>query len=122
MLVLSKISSSSRVNQLAHSRIGLNGCGPTRLSICEIQTNVLRIASLNVGTLKGRFNEMVETMSRRGIDLCCIQEYRWRGASARMIKSKDSRYSCFWISNKLSTGSASDRLMIMKTLLLLCYW
>ena len=42
-------------------------------------------------------------MSRRVIDLCCIQECRWRGASARMIDGKDSMYKCFWIGNKLGT-------------------
>ena len=36
MSVLSKFSSSGGVNQPAHSRVGLNGCGPTKLSICEI--------------------------------------------------------------------------------------
>ena len=70
------------------------------------QTNTLRMASLNVGTLRGRSREVVETMSRRGIDLCCIQECRWRGAgeSARIIDGKDSTYKCFWITNKLGRG------------------
>ena len=80
MSVFSKFSSSSGINHPAHGRVGLNGCGPTRLSIHEIpqhrqkQTNPLRTARLNVGTLGGRSNEIVEVMSRRGIDLCCIQE------------------------------------------------
>ena len=43
-------------------------------------------------------------MSGREIDLCCIQECRWRGVSARMIDGKDSRYKCFWIGNELGTG------------------
>ena len=68
------------------------------------QTNALKIASLNVVTLRGRSSEVVETMSRRGIALCCIQECRWRGASTRMIEGKDSRYKCFWIGNKLGAG------------------
>ena len=55
--------------------------------------NALRIASLNVGTLKDRSNEVVETMPRRRIDLCCIPECRWRGTSARTIDGKDSK--CF---------------------------
>ena len=55
--------------------------------------NALRIASLNVGTLKDRSNEVVETMPRRRIDLCCIPECRWRGTSARTIDAKDSK--CF---------------------------
>ena len=138
MSVLSKFSSSSRVNHPAHGKVGLNACGPTRSSICDIprhkqkQTNAIRIASLNVGTLRGRSSEVVETMSRSGIDLCCIQECRWRGVSARMINGKDSRYKCFWIGNEPGTGSVevllaekwidkvfdvirvSDRLMMIK--------
>ena len=68
------------------------------------QTNALKIASLDVGTLRGRSSEVVETMSRRGIALCCIQQCRWRGVLTRMIDSKDSRYKCFCIGNELGAG------------------
>ena len=63
-----------------------------------------RIASWNVGTMRGRSGEIVETISRRGIDVCCLQETRWRGASARMITGKDSRYKFFWVGNANGTG------------------
>ena len=112
MSVLNKFSSSSGVNHPAHGRVGLNGCSTTRSSICEIprhkqkRTNPLRVASLNVATLRGISSEVVQTMSRRGIDLCCIQECRWRGVSARMIDGKDSRYKCLWIGNELGIGGA----------------
>ena len=71
-------------------------------------------------------------MSRRGIDLRCMQEYRWRGAWARMIDGKDARYKCFWIGNEPGIGvvgvlleekwidkvfdskPVSDRLMMIK--------
>ena len=36
----------------------------------------IRIATLNVGTTKGRSNEIVEMLSRRLIDICCVQESR----------------------------------------------
>ena len=39
---------------------------------------------------EGRSNEIVETISRRKIDICCIQEVRRRGASTRLIKGKDT--------------------------------
>ena len=51
-------------------------------------------------------------MSRRGIDLYCVQECRWRGASARMIGGKDSRYKCFWICNELGTGGVGVLLAV----------
>ena len=83
MSVCSKFNSLNGVIHPGHSRVDLKGCGPTRLSICEIpqhkqkQTNTLRITSLNVDTLRGRYSEVTETMSRRGIDLFCIQECRY---------------------------------------------
>ena len=43
-------------------------------------------------------------MSRREIDLRCLQKIKSRGVSTRMIEGKDSRYKCFWIFNKLGTG------------------
>ena len=33
-----------------------------------------RLGTLNVGTMRGRSGEVVETLSRRHIDLCCVQE------------------------------------------------
>ena len=60
----------------------------------------LRSASLNVGSLKGKEAEVVETLSRRGIDICCIQEHRLSGGTdanqARAIVDKDSKYKLYW--------------------------
>ena len=44
--------------------------------------DTFKIASWNIGTMRGRSSEIVETITRRNIDLCCVQEVRWRGASA----------------------------------------
>ena len=78
--------------------------GLVRPSSCEIpRKSLFRIATLNVGTMRGRSSEFVETMSRRGIDLCCMQEVRWRGASARFITGKDDRYKFFWVGNNAGT-------------------
>ena len=43
-------------------------------------------------------------MSRRGIDLCRIQDCRQRGAAAGVMEGKDLKYKCFQIGNKLGTG------------------
>ena len=34
----------------------------------------IHIATLDVGTMRGQCNEIVEMLSRRLIDICCIQE------------------------------------------------
>ena len=37
----------------------------------------IRITTLNVATMRGRSDEIVEMLSRRLIDICCVQESRW---------------------------------------------
>jgi len=94
--------------------------------------NTLRIAALNVGTMKGRSSEVVETMERRGVDVCCLQETRWRGASARKISGKAAVYKFLWSGKDKGTGGVgvlvserwidnvfevkrvSDRIMLVK--------
>ena len=84
--------------------------------------------------MRGRSNEIVETITRRNIDLCCMQEVRWRGASARHITGKNSRYKVFWVGNNQGTSGVgvllaekwvdkvydikrvSDRIMLIKLL------
>ena len=42
-------------------------------------------------------------MSRRSMDLYCLQEFRWHGASASMIEGKDFHYKMFWVGNENGT-------------------
>ena len=53
---------------------------------------VLKVCTVNVGSLKGRSREMVEMLSRRGVDLCCLQEVRYRGAGATSIGTNEEKY------------------------------
>ena len=45
----------------------------------------LKVMSLNIGTMKGKSRELADTMTRRKIDIACIQETQWKGAKAREI-------------------------------------
>ena len=69
-----------------------------------VSESKFRVGTLNVGTLRERSGEVVETLTRRDIDVCCLQEVRWRGASAQMITGKDSEYKFFWVGNNKGTG------------------
>ena len=82
---------------VVNGRAGVN-VGPVRSISCEILQKrfKLRIASLNVGTMRGRASEIVETLARRRIDICAVQETRWRGCSTRMITGKHCRYKFLW--------------------------
>ena len=44
-------------------------------------------------------------MSRHQVDICSLQEVRWRGASAGLVEGKDSRYKLFWVGNDKAMGS-----------------
>ena len=58
---------------------GAAGSGPSgESSECP---KSFRVGTLNVGTMwggGGKSNEVVETVSGRRVDLCCLQETRWK--------------------------------------------
>ena len=45
----------------------------------------MRAATWNVSSMLGRSGEVVDALRRRKIDLCCAQETRWKGGSAKML-------------------------------------
>ena len=94
---------------VAHGRVGVR-CKHCPIIIQLLHHNLMnehvkfRVGTLNVSTMGGRSGEVVETLTRRCIDLCCVQEVRWRGASTRMITGKDSTYKLFWVGNSTGPG------------------
>ena len=82
---------------VVNGRAGVN-VGPVRSISCKILQKrfKLRIASLNVGTMRGRASKIVESLARRRIDICAVQETCWRGCSTRMITGKHCRYKFLW--------------------------
>ena len=62
------------------------------------------MGTLNVNTLRGRVCEVVETLSHRKVDVCCIQETRYCGGNCHTIKSKDTRFKLYWSGNDKGTA------------------
>ena len=60
--------------------------------------------TVNVGTISDRANGIVEMLTRRKVDLCCLQETRWRGGSARLIKGNNTIDKFFWCGNQPGFG------------------
>ena len=60
----------------------------------------LRIGSVNVGTLRGRCGEVVDMVGRRKLDICCLQETRWKGGSSRTMGKDGARYKLFWVGSE----------------------
>ncbi|EYC06789.1 hypothetical protein Y032_0074g893 [Ancylostoma ceylanicum] len=46
---------------------------------------LVRVGSLNTGTLTGKTREITDFMARRRIHVLCMQETRWKGSKAREI-------------------------------------
>ena len=46
---------------------------------------IVKIATLNVGTMTGRGREIVDVMQRKKVDIMCVQETRWKGQKAKEI-------------------------------------
>ena len=76
----------------------------TQLSHRKVDSLLLRMASINVCTLRGRAGEVVEMLERRSVDVCPVQEVRWRGASVRFVEGRSARYKLFWIGNSTGYG------------------
>ena len=94
--------SVSGVSGLAPSQVWGAGSGHWGKSSKHLRN--FRVGTLNVNTLKGRVCEVVETLSRRKVDLCCVQETRYRGGHCRIITGKDSKYKLFWSGNSKGTA------------------
>ena len=53
-------------------------------------------ATWNFGWLSGNGLEVCEELRKRMIDVCCLQEVRWRGQGARMLVMNGRRYKLMW--------------------------
>ena len=45
----------------------------------------IRFSTWNVGFRSGKHGEISETLKRHCVDICCLQEVRWKGQGAKMI-------------------------------------
>ena len=57
--------------------------------------------------------EMVDELGKRKVDVCCVQETKWRGGSAKFIGAKGERYKFWWDGGD---GAAGVGLMIKEEL------
>ena len=46
---------------------------------------LVRVGTLNIGTMTGRGRELADLMERRNVDILCLQETKWKGRKARSI-------------------------------------
>ena len=91
--------------------------------------SLIRVSTLNIGTMTGRGRELADMMERKNVDILCLQETKWKGSKARNIgggckifyNGADGRKNGIGImvreelaENILEVKRVSDRLMAMK--------
>ena len=91
--------------------------------------SLIRVGTLNIGTMTGRGRELADMMERRNVDILCLQETKWKGSKARNIgggckifyNGADGRKNGIGIvlreelaESVLEVKRVSDRLMAMK--------
>ena len=47
--------------------------------------SLIRVGTLNIGTMTGREREVADLMEQRNADILCLQETKWKGSKARNI-------------------------------------
>ena len=80
----------------------LKGRASFRKNCHKDNESSFRVGSLNVGSMRGKASEVVETISRRRVDLCCLQETRWK-TNLKLIAGRVSRYKYFGCGNDEGT-------------------
>ena len=48
--------------------------------------SLIRVGTLNIGTMTERGRELADMMERRNVDILCLQETKWKGSKARNIE------------------------------------
>jgi len=54
--------------------------------------------------MTGKAAEVVDMMMRRKVDVCCVQETRWKGEGVKMIKANNVKYKFYWKGGKEGLG------------------
>ncbi|KAK6743515.1 hypothetical protein RB195_010659 [Necator americanus] len=66
-------------------RLPARGRGRPKKLVRHRKEHPVRLATLNVGTLSGRSRELADSLRKRGVDICCVQETRWKGSKSRRL-------------------------------------
>ena len=50
-----------------------------------VEPTRIRLGSWNVGSLTGKLRELVDTATRRRVNILCVQETKWKGQKAKGV-------------------------------------
>ena len=95
-----------------------------QLELWKERCTLIRVGTLNIGTMTGRGRELVDMMDRRNVDILCLQETKWKGSKERNIEGgcklfcngvegRRNRMREELVESVLEVKRVSDRLMAM---------
>ena len=95
-----KVQRIPGMTRTPRSRQSLNGQGVHKIpeKFRSKKSNIglnVRVGSWNLGSIGGREVKVCEQLRRRKVDMCCLQEVRWRGQGISFVGLKGRRYK-FW--------------------------
>ena len=64
----------------------------------------VRVGTWNIRSMSGRGTEVCEELRKKRMNVCCLQEVRWRGQAARFLGVKSRRYKLWCPGNSDGTG------------------
>ena len=56
----------------------------------------VQVGMWNIGSQSGKGFDFAEELRKRMIDVCCLQEVRWRGQGGRMMGMEGMRCRLWW--------------------------
>ena len=69
-----------------------NEQGVRRISGFKPECSGIIFGTLNVGSLCERKTEVCEELRKRRVDVCCMQEVRWKGQGAGFVGTSGRRH------------------------------
>ena len=73
-----------------------------------------RFGTWNVGTMKAKSLEICDELKRRKVDVCAVQETRWKGEKTRFVGAAGNRYKFWW---KGTDGTGGVGVMVKEALI-----
>jgi hypothetical protein len=64
----------------------------------------IKVCTVNVGTMVGKGREVVDMLHRRRVDVCCVQEVRYKGSGTTTVGGGEEKYKFWYSGNKDGRG------------------
>ena len=65
---------------------------------------MIRICTVNIGTLIGKRREVAEMLAKRRVDICCMQDLRYKNSGTTSFGSNEEKYKIWYSGNKDGIG------------------